>query len=445
MRTKMLIAALAGITLAASSLPAADLRFDNAAAAKFVSANGYQTPAPPKAFDYTTFIRELEQGTTDAKGKQVRPGEGRVSHLYDDASGNRLRDGATAKGNATIGVGHLVTGRDDPMIAKVIEADVRGTNPKWTNAQVKADVTARMTKVMDGTAELSNAQVDKLARMDIDVRLDQMRKDAPNFDQLPGNVQAALMDLKYRGDIRNPNDERVGEALAKGDMGKVNTILAERSRKDTSYNDKNLPGVKTRVDYNRKVLSDYWTDQTADALWTRAIQINARIVKFPDPDGSTMTADMAQKRTLEALAILDEENLRRFQAARFLTFLPFSFSTPISTGGLTDLFVPANTNFVFRIYDSGVEDGDTITVSVADASRPGGRTLGTYTLTNAGRSLTEFVRAGPVEIRVRAENEGTLSPNTGGLQVTSPVISGNGSQIYNLNTGQTGTLRVVAQ
>lgn len=138
------------------------------------------------------------------------------------------------------------------------------------------------------------------------------------------------------------------------------------------------------------------------------------------------------------------DNLQRFQVGAFRNTTPFVFSTPTSTGGFVDVTIPTTTNFIFNVLDTAVEDGDRIQINLASGS--GQINFGSVTLTNAGQTLpAQPVAAGPVEVRIRALNEGDLSPNTGGLRILSPVLSGPKSQDFNLNQGETGTLRVIAE
>ena len=111
-----------------------------------------------------------------------------------------------------------------------------------------------------------------------------------------------------------------------------------------------------------------------------------------------------------------------------------------STGGLSNLalILPLS----FKIFDFGVEDGDNITLTIFD--KTGQRYTNTFNLTNAGSIINPAVIAGPVELRVHANNEGSLSPNTGQIDILSTVTSGPTSQQFNLSTGQTGSMSITA-
>lgn len=112
-----------------------------------------------------------------------------------------------------------------------------------------------------------------------------------------------------------------------------------------------------------------------------------------------------------------------------------------STAGLSDVVIGGPLSFL--IYDYATEDNDQVALSVNSA---GFNILSTnVTMTNAGTTFSNLpAREGSIAvISLTALNEGLYSPNTGALRVTTPlIISGNPSQTYTLNTGQTGFMRV---
>lgn len=111
-----------------------------------------------------------------------------------------------------------------------------------------------------------------------------------------------------------------------------------------------------------------------------------------------------------------------------------------STAGFADVVIAGI--LAFRLFDFGVEDGDIVTLDVTNEGR---LLLGlTTTLTNAGQVFTvPGAREGSlVLVRLTANNEGSISPNTGGIDVTSVVLRGDPSQQYSLLTGQSGVFRI---
>lgn len=148
----------------------------------------------------------------------------------------------------------------------------------------------------------------------------------------------------------------------------------------------------------------------------------------------------------ESIVAAQFDNLQRFQVGAFLNAPVFVFTTPESTGGFSDVEIPANALFRVRLFDSGnLEDGDIVDVILFSGANPDGDPIGSVRLTFAGQEFDRQIAPGPVELRLTALNEGTSSPNTGGVQILSDVISGPKNQNFNLYEGETGVLRVLAK
>jgi len=159
---------------------------------------------------------------------------------------------------------------------------------------------------------------------------------------------------------------------------------------------------------------------------------------------NTRQDDIARLDVFNANVLSQIDDLRRFQTGIGINTPAFVFSTPVSTGGLVDITVPASSSFIFRVFDSGsLEDGDIINVNVASSA--GGKNFGNISLTFGGQVLTIQIKKGAVELRIVAQNTGSSPPNTGGVIILSPVLEGPSSQNFNLNTGESGTLRVLAK
>lgn len=112
-----------------------------------------------------------------------------------------------------------------------------------------------------------------------------------------------------------------------------------------------------------------------------------------------------------------------------------------STGGFVDATVVLPLEF--KIFDHGQEDGDIVTLEVRSAN---GVDVGPMdiTLTKSGELFAPTVAEGPVEIKLIAVNEGSVSPNTGALNILSTVTDGPSNQEFNLKKGETGILRITA-
>jgi hypothetical protein len=122
---------------------------------------------------------------------------------------------------------------------------------------------------------------------------------------------------------------------------------------------------------------------------------------------------------------------------------PFNQSTAgtfsESTAGLSDVVVSGLLSFL--LFDHAIEDGDIVALNVTG----GGATAiaATVKLTNAGQIFNTGIGSGQAVISITALNLGDLPPNTGAISVTSPIVSGNGTQIYNLEVGETGLMRIL--
>lgn len=112
-----------------------------------------------------------------------------------------------------------------------------------------------------------------------------------------------------------------------------------------------------------------------------------------------------------------------------------------STGGFSNvaLVLP----LLFRIFDFGLEDGDNVTLTIRDNT--GIRFTDTFNMTNAGRTIAPVVNPGRITLSVKANNEGSASPNTGQIDILSNVVSGNTTQQFNLRTGETGDMVIDAR
>ena len=125
--------------------------------------------------------------------------------------------------------------------------------------------------------------------------------------------------------------------------------------------------------------------------------------------------------------------------------VPDAFRNPLfigpSTGGFIDAAITLPLRF--RLFDSRIEDGDIVRLEVR--SRNGVNLNPTnVTLTNQGQIFSPTVAAGPVQVRLTAVNEGSLSPNTGGLNILSTMTRGPSNQNFSLKQGETGSLNIVA-
>lgn len=153
--------------------------------------------------------------------------------------------------------------------------------------------------------------------------------------------------------------------------------------------------------------------------------------------GADNTSPTDTARDLMSSASLYDQQLRQITEPRspFNTSIVGDFGN--STAGFADVVIGGN--LTFNLFDSGVEDGDIVDLNAFGSGAALSRIVN---LTNAGQTFNLLGVTGLATISITAENEGDLPPNTGGITILSPILSGSGSQTYNLNTGQTGTMRV---
>ncbi len=112
-----------------------------------------------------------------------------------------------------------------------------------------------------------------------------------------------------------------------------------------------------------------------------------------------------------------------------------------STGGFSDIGI-SGFNLSYMLRDFGIQDGDLIDVEITQFGRTIGGLEGHF-LTTAGDSFNVNLRPGVASVVVTALNEGSASPNTAEVTIDN-VVRGEGRQTYDLNTGQTATLRIEA-
>jgi len=155
--------------------------------------------------------------------------EGRRNRVYDPNPNDERPE-------PTIGVGHYMD---------------RG-NSRETFARVLLDVD--FDAVYNGTATLTNAQIDALFADDLRQYVRRARNLAPQFDNFPVSVQTALVDMAYRGDFGGSprmrtllNDGRIREA--------ADEYINRKEYHDAERN--GMRGIRTRMDSNRQRLLDY--------------------------------------------------------------------------------------------------------------------------------------------------------------------------------------------
>jgi len=109
-----------------------------------------------------------------------------------------------------------------------------------------------------------------------------------------------------------------------------------------------------------------------------------------------------------------------------------------SSGGLSDVTISSSL-LSYAMRDFGLVDGDIVDILVQQY----GNSIFNTRLTLKGTNTTYNVplSQGLALLSITAVNEGTASPNTAEININN-VVKGDSQQTYNLNTGETATLRI---
>ena len=163
------------------------------------------------AFPYESFINRLTQS------------EGSRPRAYDDGAGN-----------LTIGIGHLITPQSRDIFRQLF-----GNNVNYN-------------EIVSGQSELTNNQINTLARRDIDEHLDRARGIFPDLATYPGYFQEALVDSVYRGDMGPQTTSLInnGEIAAAAD--EYINHAGYRSAPG-----RGMGGIVRRMDANREAMLQY--------------------------------------------------------------------------------------------------------------------------------------------------------------------------------------------
>jgi len=153
----------------------------------------------------------------------IKQYEGFRNAVYDDGIGN-----------ATIGIGHLVTPKS------------RGIFQRLFGNTVNYDA------IISGQAKLTNEQVNQLAKYDINKHLKRARSMFPKFDTYPYYVKEALLNSVYRGDTGQ-------KTVALINSGRWEEAAAEYINRHDYQNAGSLGirGIIRRMDANRDAMLEY--------------------------------------------------------------------------------------------------------------------------------------------------------------------------------------------
>lgn len=148
--------------------------------------------------------------------KYIADNEGRNNSAYEDS-----------KGNWTIGIGHLI-----------IEKNLFGKS---------------YDNLISGKQSLTNDEVDSLFLEDLKEHENRTKRLFPKFDQYPKNIQAALIDSVYRGDMGPKTKTLIN-------LGKLKDASNEYINSREYYSSKTGVkgrGIYKRMDRNREQFLQY--------------------------------------------------------------------------------------------------------------------------------------------------------------------------------------------
>lgn len=164
-----------------------------------------------------------------------------------------------------------------------------------------------------------------------------------------------------------------------------------------------------------------------------------------DPDAASGRLIAELFRAGDDLAVASDAAGRRSQFANIFAdqnlFAALAAGMNVgSTGGFTNIGVAPGA-FEFIVFDHGAIDGDIIDLAFVENGVR--QDLGRINLPGrAGAPAFQFnLQPGTFQIEVFAVNEGNFSPNTGTVEIRTPVADGAAIQRYDQNTGDRAILR----
>jgi len=341
----------------------------------------------------------------------------------------------------------------------------------YTTQTSETDLAAHRAKMLSywssSAGPTTRASDDQLA-----TKLAAVRAAYPEFDSYPIYIQDSLLDSEFRNELSGESATPTVQAIRADDWSKAATEYQNRpefseaesyfAAKDAydATPDKNSPEAKslaatmakfqnragdrealTHMQTNQLAYMRYSRELDVERTWKRAVVSGQEGFAFVR---ATVPSFNADNRGLKTVDVVDLDRRQQFaNLGSGASNSPFAFTVGSSTGGFTDITVRAGKSFVFEVLDRHIEDGDIETLSLVNGK--GSQINQTITLTNAGQIFTGRIRRGANELRVTAENQGSMGINSGGLRISSQVLSGQNDQDVSLTTGQTGILRITGR
>ena len=160
-------------------------------------------PTPPKPQDVTTQLEAVDRARADEMNKAVAKKRG--VELINEHEGTKNTLHVDSKNKPTLGIGHLVTEEGYGVLE---DLDV----PQEVITKIKAGVKTIKEQIKKGEKPedidvgLSDEHRDALRDYHISEKEEAVRKKIPNFDNLPAELQAQLIQSAYRGGITGSKD-----------------------------------------------------------------------------------------------------------------------------------------------------------------------------------------------------------------------------------------------
>lgn len=153
----------------------------------------------------------------------IRKNEGYRTRVYDDG-----------RGNATIGVGHLLTNNSQEIFRNLFGNEVN------------------FNDIRSGRSSLTNEQVLKLFEYDTKKHLARAKRNFPKFESYPFYLRVALLDSVFRGDTGPKTTSLINQDKWEEAAEEYLNRYDYKNRQKLG-----IPGIGTRMERNRDAMLRY--------------------------------------------------------------------------------------------------------------------------------------------------------------------------------------------
>ena len=110
--------------------------------------------------------------------------------------------------------------------------------------------------VFSGKKSITRDQALKLFAETLKDKVQTTKRLIPNYDNLPGNVQTALVNAVFRGELKSTH--KTVKFINSGEWDKVADEYLDRGDyREASKPGSKSRGIKTRMDYNANIFREY--------------------------------------------------------------------------------------------------------------------------------------------------------------------------------------------